>query len=206
MKYFSFLFFLYLVGCTTYKSSSPTPIAYTLPCQQRQYERDSPLAPTRVLTISEIVADGSYVILSDNSIWAIAPFDTYISAEWLTPAEITIKPSNHPQYPYLLYNHLSQDTIYARKASQEEIRQKMQQLEMEKKQKALEQQKMEEKRRQLQPATPPQPKEVPEKPSPPTKPTPPEPQKPPTTTPETQPKTKPSNQQNQEKTTIPQTK
>jgi hypothetical protein len=85
------------------------------------YERRSEPLPKRsapkraVPTIQEVIHNGSYIRLSDNTLWKIHPDDTTIALGWITPVEIIVAPSNDPEYPYTLTNSLTSSTLRAQK-------------------------------------------------------------------------------------------
>jgi len=91
-------------------SYSPLDTEETTPQQKGEDKHES-------LTISEILANGKYLILSDNSAWEIEPTFAPISQAWLTPAPVEIGKSDNPDYPYLIKNQLTQTNIEAKKAS-----------------------------------------------------------------------------------------
>ena len=71
---------------------------------------------------SEVIDNGAFLILSDNSIWKVHPKYLAISGGWITPAKIEIKKSNSPQYPHILTNSITKDYILAKKSSKHEIK------------------------------------------------------------------------------------
>ena len=82
-------------------------------------KRDVPLAntaPKQRPTISELVQNGRFVRLSDNTLWAIAPQDVSITQGWVTPVEIIVAPSGDSEYPFKLTNTLTGSTVRAKKA------------------------------------------------------------------------------------------
>jgi hypothetical protein len=70
---------------------------------------------------SEVIENGSYLMLSDNSIWCVNPKDTIISGGWIAPAKVRIEKSSNPSYPYTLYNTLTQDKIQVKRSSLADI-------------------------------------------------------------------------------------
>lgn len=72
-------------------------------------------------TISEIVSNGRFLILSDSTVWEVHPRDQIIAKGWLTPSVITIQEVSDATYPYRLKNEDTQSIIEAKKASIEEI-------------------------------------------------------------------------------------
>ncbi|MDE3046481.1 MAG: hypothetical protein KGJ02_07545 [Verrucomicrobiota bacterium] len=67
-------------------------------------------------TLSESLLNGSYIRLSDGSLWNVRPQDTPFTQSWINAVEIIISPSNDKEYPYKLTNSLTGTSIYARKA------------------------------------------------------------------------------------------
>jgi hypothetical protein len=65
--------------------------------------------------LQEVLKNGRFIRLSDNSLWEIDPADTPITQSWITPIEIKATPTNHPDYPYHLTNTLTGSMVKARK-------------------------------------------------------------------------------------------
>lgn len=63
--------------------------------------------------ISEVIGNGAYVKLSDDSIWLIHPQDRLITQSWLTPVQIIVSRSPNAQYPYALTNTLTKSEVRA---------------------------------------------------------------------------------------------
>jgi hypothetical protein len=72
-------------------------------------ERSAPL-----LTLSINIDNGRQLQLSDNSIWDVAPDDVARAAGWITPFQIRVIPSGQSDYPALLTNLDSNESIKAR--------------------------------------------------------------------------------------------
>lgn len=66
--------------------------------------------------VQEVLKNGRYVRLSDNSLWEIDTPDRPITQGWITPTEIKVAPSNDTDYPNTLTNTLTGSTVRARKA------------------------------------------------------------------------------------------
>lgn|SRR3990167_3773811 len=66
--------------------------------------------------IQENLRNGSYIRLTDGSLWNIHPEDTPITQGWITPVEIQVSPSNDREYPYTLTNSLTGSSVKARRA------------------------------------------------------------------------------------------
>ena len=65
--------------------------------------------------LQENLKNGSYIRLSDGSLWNIRPEDTPITQGWITPVEINATPSGDKDYPYTLTNSLTGSSVKARK-------------------------------------------------------------------------------------------
>lgn len=64
-------------------------------------------------TISEVLANGAYVRLSDNTLWYIHPKDRPITQSWITPARVEVAKSGDSQYPFLLINKQTNSKVHA---------------------------------------------------------------------------------------------
>lgn len=73
--------------------------------------------PEKQPILSENLHNGTYIRLSDNSLWAIRPQDTPITQSWITAVEILVSDSGDPAYPYKLTNSLTGSSVLAKKAS-----------------------------------------------------------------------------------------
>ncbi|HSW71856.1 MAG TPA: hypothetical protein VLG44_00410 [Chlamydiales bacterium] len=67
--------------------------------------------------ISEVLANGQYVQLTDGSLWKIHPNDTPITQGWITPVEIIVQQNGTPPYNYTLTNSLTGSIVRAQAAS-----------------------------------------------------------------------------------------
>lgn len=65
--------------------------------------------------LQENLKNGSYIRLTDNSLWEIDPNDTPVTQGWITPVEIKVTASDDSNYPYNLTNTLTGSTVKARK-------------------------------------------------------------------------------------------
>lgn len=70
------------------------------------------------LTVSINIDNGHKLQLSDNSLWEIAPTDVTVAAAWILSVPVEIKPSNDPNYPFLIYNENSKTGVKAKKLSE----------------------------------------------------------------------------------------
>ncbi len=64
-------------------------------------------------SISEIFGNGTYIRLSDDSLWKIDPHDTPITQSWITPVEIIVENKGTGEYPYQLTNTLTGSAVRA---------------------------------------------------------------------------------------------
>lgn len=67
------------------------------------------------LTIALNVSDGKILELSDNSVWEVAPDDLVISQSWLSPIPVKVTQTTDPNYPYLIINLRSNQSVKAKK-------------------------------------------------------------------------------------------
>lgn len=69
------------------------------------------------IVISQNIASGGYIELSDSSLWKIHPDDTPISQGWISPVTILVQDSNDSTYPYFLVNSVTGSKIRAQRIS-----------------------------------------------------------------------------------------
>jgi len=69
-------------------------------------------------TVQEVLFNGQYVRLSNQTLFQIRPEDHAIAQGWLTSAEIILSPSTNPFFPVKLTNKVSGSTIFGRKTDQ----------------------------------------------------------------------------------------
>ena len=74
-------------------------------------------APKRPV-VEEVIQNGRYVKLSDQTSWEIYPADTIITQAWLSPSDILITQSGNGEYPYTLTNSQTGSSVRARKINQ----------------------------------------------------------------------------------------
>lgn len=67
------------------------------------------------LSLSLNIDNGKKIQLSDNSLWEIAPADVAKSAVWITPFPVAIEPSGDLDYPFLITNKTTGNSVKARK-------------------------------------------------------------------------------------------
>jgi hypothetical protein len=60
------------------------------------------------------IDNGKRVLLSDNSLYEIAPSDVVTTSAWITPFPIKITQSDDPEYPYKLTNTYSGSSVKAK--------------------------------------------------------------------------------------------
>jgi hypothetical protein len=68
-------------------------------------------------TVMEMLNNGKYIRLTDNTLWEIHEKDTPITQSWISPVEIYAAPSGDKNYPYTLTNSLTGSKVRARKVS-----------------------------------------------------------------------------------------
>lgn len=66
------------------------------------------------ITLEQNLQNGAQLVLSDGSIYEIAPTDRSKTTFWLTPISITIGTSQDPTYPTLLTNTLTGVSVRAK--------------------------------------------------------------------------------------------
>lgn len=64
---------------------------------------------------------GEFLILDNDSVWAIDPDDTVVSSGWLSPVPISVTLVEQTEYPFRLTNQLSGQDVGAKKASWDDI-------------------------------------------------------------------------------------
>ncbi len=99
---------------------------YTQVKAQTNARKKSTASPSKqsfgLLAINAV--GGRYLILTDSSVWEVAPEDIYTSSAWLAaiPFEITYDSSDlNDPYPYTLKNQYSGQSVHARQSSIDEI-------------------------------------------------------------------------------------
>lgn len=79
-------------------------------------KRDVPLQAEPVHgMLQENLRSGTYIRLSNNSLWNIHPDDVPITQGWITPVDITVTQTGDSEYPYKLTNTLSGSSVRAKK-------------------------------------------------------------------------------------------
>lgn len=69
------------------------------------------------VTMSVNVQGGQELILSDSTRWQIQPQDVQVAGLWLTAAPISVKPSTDPDYPFILTNQQTNQSVRARQVA-----------------------------------------------------------------------------------------
>lgn len=67
------------------------------------------------VSLSMNINQGEQLILSDGSRWQVAPDDVIKASGWITPFPMQIQPSDNPDYPFLLVNQNTKESVKARK-------------------------------------------------------------------------------------------
>ena len=65
--------------------------------------------------LQETLRNGRFIKLSDQTLWEISLEDSSIAQWWITPVEIIISQTSHPDYPYTLTNSLTESCLKAKK-------------------------------------------------------------------------------------------
>lgn len=80
--------------------------------------KNAPKVQTQNQLFLSINIDGGQKIqLSDDSIWQISPDDIPTASTWITPVPIQIVPSNYPDFPSLLVDTQTGNSVKAKKIS-----------------------------------------------------------------------------------------
>lgn len=66
------------------------------------------------LRLSINIDQGRELRLSDDSVWEVDPRDIPIASIWISPFEVSITPSQDPDYPCLITNKTTNASIRAR--------------------------------------------------------------------------------------------
>ncbi|MBI5273840.1 MAG: hypothetical protein HY860_02160 [Chlamydiales bacterium] len=64
---------------------------------------------------------GEFLILENDTVWAVDPNFVVISSGWLSPIPIAVTLNLGSEYPFRLTNQLSTQEVYAKKASWDDI-------------------------------------------------------------------------------------
>ncbi|HEX4840018.1 MAG TPA: hypothetical protein VFU89_06215 [Rhabdochlamydiaceae bacterium] len=75
------------------------------------YSTVSTTAKTHPIYLEQNLQNGSQLMFNDGSIYEIAPADRAKTVLWLTPIEVTIEPSNDPNYPSKITNTRSKTSV-----------------------------------------------------------------------------------------------
>lgn len=73
--------------------------------------------PIATLTFDLVLANGKFVQLSDQSLYEISPDDIPKTAVWLLPFPIALKASGNADYPVLLVNQNTGESVKGKKVS-----------------------------------------------------------------------------------------
>jgi hypothetical protein len=77
--------------------------------------RIAPPEAKKNLYVSINIDGGKKIQLNDNTIWDVNPHDYPISEAWLASIPIKIDPSDDPEYPFLLVNRNTGESIRVKK-------------------------------------------------------------------------------------------
>lgn len=76
--------------------------------------KDSTSASNQSLTVSININGGAKLKLSDGSMWQVSPSDQNISSSWLSAIPIKIYPSGDQDFPKLLVNTSTKQSVKAK--------------------------------------------------------------------------------------------
>lgn len=102
-----------------YKLSAKEKTALYAWIEAGYVKRETPLAVAEAdqSVLEENLRSGSYIRLSNNTLWNIHPDDVPVTQGWITPVDITVSPNDDPQYPFKLTNTLSGSSVRAKKVT-----------------------------------------------------------------------------------------
>lgn len=80
------------------------------------YEMQAKVNYNHVLTISINIGGGQKIVLSDNSVWEVAPEDQELASGWLGSNPVEISPSENKDFPFLMTNVRNRNAIKVRKS------------------------------------------------------------------------------------------
>jgi hypothetical protein len=103
---------------TTSKTSTTSTIISapsSLPASQAQEKG------AEALYVSEIIDNGAFIILSDDSVWEVYPKDFSTASIWMFGADITLKQSQDPEYTYIIENVRSHSKVRVKPSTQEDL-------------------------------------------------------------------------------------
>lgn len=70
-----------------------------------------------VTKISINIDNGAKLILSDNTVWEVAPDDQVLASSWLSAIPVKLSPSSSNEYPFFLTNLNTNTSIKVKKSS-----------------------------------------------------------------------------------------
>lgn len=87
--------------------------------------QSSPINPPKKLPyetyLSENVSGGRVLMTSDNSVWLIDPDSITSTSGWLGPLNLTINSSGDPNFPYMITNNSTKETVKAKLGTLDDI-------------------------------------------------------------------------------------
>lgn len=105
----------------TPQEQKETGVSTLTPTQKSALEKwlNTRLAPKQTSAANQVslalnINGGQKLLLSDRTIYEIAPDDVKTSSAWLTPFVVKIEPSGDPNYPVKLTNPNSGASVKAR--------------------------------------------------------------------------------------------
>ena len=81
------------------------------------YEMQAKVNYNHVLTVSINIGSGEKIVLSDNSVWEVAPEDQELASSWLGSNTVEITPSDNKVFPFLMTNVRTRDAIKVKKST-----------------------------------------------------------------------------------------
>ena len=95
---------------------------YTLTSEAQSSNPTQPAQPNaamqeHALTLSVNSQNGQQLLLSDGSRWQIHPQDVKISSIWLTPITVGLKRGTDPNFPYIITNLSTNQSVRAKQIS-----------------------------------------------------------------------------------------
>lgn len=94
-----------------------TPTSDMQPTHPSQQPGPHAPAQEHALTLSVNSQNGQQLLLSDGSRWQIHPQDVKTSSIWLTPITVGIKRGTDPNYPYIITNISTNQSVRAKQIS-----------------------------------------------------------------------------------------
>lgn len=81
------------------------------------YEMQAKVNYNTILTVSLNIGDGKKIMLSDNTVWEVAPEDQTLASSWLGSNPVEITPSDNEAFPFLMTNIRNRSSIKVKKST-----------------------------------------------------------------------------------------